>query len=34
MASASVPDQQSDADKNVERWKIKKLIMSLEAARG
>ena len=25
---------ESDADKNVERWKVKKLIKSLEAARG
>jgi len=28
------PEELTDADKNVEVWKVKKLIKSLEAARG
>ena len=33
MASNGV-DGEINADRNVERWKVKKLIKSLEAARG
>jgi len=31
---ASSGDSETNADRNVEIWKIKKLIKSLEAARG
>eukprot|EP00118_Oscarella_pearsei_P028635 m.2595 g.2595 ORF g.2595 m.2595 type:complete len:443 (+) comp8787_c0_seq1:156-1484(+) len=34
MASMFMGSSESDADKNVERWKVKKLIKSLQAARG
>jgi hypothetical protein len=34
MASSGYSLEESNADRNVEIWKIKKLIKSLEAARG
>ena len=34
MASSGYNNEESNADRNVEVWKIKKLIKQLEAARG
>jgi peptide chain release factor subunit 1 len=31
---SSAPPQQNEAEKNIEIWKVKKLIKRLEAARG